>query len=86
MPEVYEGRAGKPRGAQEMWRSVYYLGNIIVKLAKLDTNKEGRIANQPIVKSLVYSSRFDKRILNHSLIAKRLPTYANDTTKVPSYS
>ena len=86
LPEVYEGRAGKPRGAQEMWRSVYYLGNIIVKLAKLDTNKEGRIANQPIVKSLVYSSRFDKRILNHSLIAKRLPTYANDTTKVPSYS
>ena len=61
LPEVYEGRAGKPRGAQEMWRSVYYLGNIIVKLAKLDTNKEGRIANQPIVKSLVYSSRFDKK-------------------------
>ena len=47
-----------------MWRSVYYLGNIISKLSKLDTNKEGRIANQPIVKSLVYSSRFDKKILN----------------------
>ena len=60
---MYEGRAGKPRGAQEMWRSVY-LGNIISKLSKLDTNKEGRIANQPIVKSLVYSSRFDKKILS----------------------
>ena len=72
LPEVYEGRAGKPRGAQEMWRSVYYLGNIIVKLAKLDTNKEGRIANQPIVKSLVYSSRFDKKDTKpFSLIAKK---------------
>ena len=72
LPEVYEGRAGKPRGAQEMWRSVYYLGNIISKLSKLDTNKEGRIANQPIVKSLVYSSRFDKKILNLFLIAKKI--------------
>ncbi|SLB90592.1 Zinc carboxypeptidase [Mycobacteroides abscessus subsp. massiliense] len=72
LPEVYEGRAGKPRGAQEMWRSVYYLGNIIVKLAKLDTNKEGRIANQPILKSLVYSSRFDKKDTKpFSLIAKK---------------
>ena len=72
LPEVYEGRAGKPRGAQEMWRSVYYLGNIISKLSKLDTNKEGRIANQPIVKSLVYSSRFDKKDTKpFSLIAKK---------------
>lgn len=29
LPEVYEGRAGQPRGAEEMWRSVYFLGNII---------------------------------------------------------
>lgn len=72
LPEVYEGRAGVPRGAQEMWRSVYYLGNIICKLAKLDNSREGRIANQPIVKSLVYSSRFDKKDTKpFSLIAKK---------------
>ena len=87
LPEVYEGRSGKPRGAQEMWRSVYYLGNIISKLSKLDTNKEGRIANQPIVKSLVYSSRFDKKILSlFHLSLKRLSTYVNDTTTFPSHS
>ena len=26
LPEVYEGRSGKPRGPEEMWRSVYFLG------------------------------------------------------------
>lgn len=71
LPEVYEGRAGKPRGAEEMWRSVYYLGNILLRLSSLYNGQNGRTANEPIVKSFVYSSRYNNSgVKPFSLIAK----------------
>lgn len=71
LPEIYEGRAGKPRGAGEMWRSVYFLGNIVLKLATSVTRKHGRTSAEPIAKSFVYSSRYNgKGIKPFSLIAK----------------
>ena len=70
LPEVYEGR-GKPRGAEEMWRSVYYLGNILLRLSSLYNGQNGRTANEPIVKSFVYSSRYNNSgVKPFSLIAK----------------
>lgn len=71
LPEIYEGRAGKPRSSGEMWRSVYFIGNIVMKLASATTSKHGRTALEPIAKSFVYSSRFNsKGIKPFSLIAK----------------
>lgn len=71
LPEIYEGRAGKPRSSGEMWRSVYFIGNIVLKLATSATRKHGRTSKEPIIKSFVYSSRFDsKGIKPFSLIAK----------------
>lgn len=64
LPEVYEGRAGKPRSAQEMWRSVYYLGNIILRIAQSNVSKNGRTSAQPIAKSFVYSDRFNNKGIN----------------------
>ena len=71
LPEVYEGRAGKPRSAPEMWRSVYFLGNILTKLATMRSNNAGRTVTEPIVKSFVYSSRYNSTgIKPFSLVAK----------------
>ncbi|MFL0593341.1 M14 family metallopeptidase [Staphylococcus caprae] len=61
LPEVYEGRAGQPRGAEEMWRSVYFLGNIILRLAQANVSKNGRTATEPIAKSFVYSDRYKSK-------------------------
>lgn len=71
LPEIYEGRAGVPRGAAEMWRSVYFIGNIILKIAQAESREDGRTANEPIVKSFVYSSRYNgPGVEPFSLIAK----------------
>ena len=54
-----------------MWRSVYYLGNILLRLSSLYNGQNGRTANEPIVKSFVYSSRYNNSgVKPFSLIAK----------------
>ena len=54
-----------------MWRSVYFLGNILLRLSSLYNGQNGRTANEPIVKSFVYSSRYNNSgVKPFSLIAK----------------
>ena len=70
LPEIYEGRAGKPRGAEEMWRSVNFLGNIIIRLMQTNNSGQGRTSNEAFAKSFVYSDRYNnKGVPTFSLIA-----------------
>lgn len=70
LPEIYEGRAGKPRGAEEMWRSVNFLGNIIIRLMQTNNSGQGRTSNEAFAKSFVYSDRYNnKGVPTFSLVA-----------------
>lgn len=58
LPEIYEGRAGERRGSGEMKRSMYFLGNLILKMARLDNIGLGRTSNEPFAKAFVYNDRY----------------------------
>lgn len=59
LPEVYEGRAGERRGVGEMRRSIYYLGNLILRAARFEEIGLGRTSNEPFAKSFIYNDRYN---------------------------
>lgn len=61
LPEIYEGRSGEPRGPQEMWRSVNFIGNICIRLMQTNNSKRGRTALEPFAKTFVYNDRYNNK-------------------------
>ena len=59
LPEVYEGRAGERRGAGEMRRSMYFLGNLIIRASRFSEIGLGRTSNEPFAKAFVYNDRYN---------------------------
>ena len=51
----------KPRGAEEMWRSVNFLGNIIIRLMQTNNSGQGRTSNEAFAKTFVYSDRYNNK-------------------------
>lgn len=59
LPEIYEGRAGERRGSEEMKRSMYFLGNLILKMSRLQNLGLGKTSNEPFAKAFVYNDRYN---------------------------
>ena len=53
-----------------MWRSVNFLGNIIIRLMQTNNSGQGRTSNEAFAKSFVYSDRYNnKGVPTFSLVA-----------------
>lgn len=59
LSETYEGRVGQKKGSAEMQRTIRWNGNIIFRMAQLNSTQKGQTADDSFIKVIVYDDRFN---------------------------